>query len=127
MLALLLPGQAQAQSAQPRTLMQLLQQQFGLPVPPVCVETITSVGTTATRVGLNDPASIEVIFYNLGTSNCFRSGLPSVTTTTGQLMSANGGFLEFDFRTDTVIPGQEHWVVCSGASNNIHMQRCDLQ
>ena len=122
----IMPGRASAQQ-QPRSMLDLLRQQYGIPVPPVCLETDTTVGTSAVRVGLNDPASTFVLMFNLGTSNCFRSGLPTVTTTTGQLIPANGGFLEFDFKTDAIIPTQEQWIVCSGAGDNIHMQRCDLQ
>ena len=118
---------AWAQPAQPRTLMQLLIQQFNLLQPPECPETDTTVGTTAVRVGNNDPASVQVILTNTGSSNCFRSSLPTLTTSTGTLVAANGGVLEYDFRTDSVIPAQEQWLICSGAGNNIHMQRCDLR
>jgi hypothetical protein len=127
-LALFLPaGRACAQPAPPRTLIGLLQQQYGISTPPFCPETDTIVGTTAVRVRNNDPAAFFIVLFNQGGSNCYRSQNANVSTTTGQSVNSGGGYLEFDFRTDGTIPAQEQWVICGAAGNDIHVQTCDLQ
>jgi hypothetical protein len=116
-----------AQPIPPTRLIELLKQQYGIVQPPECPELDTSVGTTAVQFYANDPATFFVVIFNNGAANCYRSQSPGVTTTTGQLIPANGGFLEFDFKTDGLIPAQADYIVCSGAGNNIHGQRCDLR
>lgn len=122
----LMPAIASAQPKSTRNVYDLLALLYGIPNPPACQVTTSTVGTTATRLLNSDPRSVSVFSMNLSSGVCSYGFNGSVTTANGVQLGSSGGFASEDYRTDMVLQTYEHWYVCANAGESIITVRCDL-
>lgn len=113
--------------AQNRTALGVVQQLYALGSAPLSVDKDFTVGTTPVMIHPNDPSDVENIVVDLGTSACTVQHSPSVTTSSGYLLSAAGGSYIEDFRADLTLPTEQLWAVCAASGGAIHVTSLDLQ
>ena len=81
--------------------------------------TTTTVGTTATRIILNNPRRVRLLIMNFGTSDITVGFDSSVTTTTGIKVVASTGYMESNANDDGEEVLTEFWAISSAAGNNV--------
>ena len=90
---------------------------WGGPTTPK-ISTAT-VGTTATRIILNNPRRVKLLIMNFGTSDIAVGFDSSVTTSTGIKIVAVTGYMESNASDDGEEVLSEFWAISSAAGNNI--------
>lgn len=81
--------------------------------------TTSTVGTTATRIVLNNPRRVKLLIMNFGASDISVGFDSSVTTTTGIKVVASTGYMESNASDDGEEVLSEFWAISSAAGNNI--------
>ena len=118
LLALVSPSPARAQAG---TTLDLLTHLYGITSAPVLQQKDVTVGTSAAQVTKDNASRFEVAYINTGTSACTVSHSDLVTATSGTLLTASGGALVEDFRSDMLLPTYQAWAVCTASGGNIHI------
>ena len=90
---------------------------WGGPTTPK-ISTAT-VGTTASRIILNNPRRVKLLIMNFGASDISVGFDSSVTTTSGIKVVASTGFMESNASDDGEEVLSEFWAISSAAGNNI--------
>lgn len=86
-----------------------------------------TVGTTATRLFANAPARFSLLCCNLSTNLCYANTVATVSATNGFLLSTGGGCFQTDAKDDLLLPTNEWWFVCAGASSQLYCLESLLQ
>lgn len=81
--------------------------------------TSTTVGTTASRIVLNNPRRVKLVLLNLGASDVYVSFDSSVTTSAGIKLVAATGFLETNASDDGEEVLSEFWAISASASQTV--------
>jgi hypothetical protein len=81
-----------------------------------------SIGTTPVLQLKNAPSRYEYTIFNLSSNNCYLSPLSSVSSTNGDYIGANGGYVNINVLDDLTHPADEEWIVCAGASSSLHIE-----
>lgn len=90
---------------------------WGGPTTPK-ISTAT-VGTSASRIVLNNPRRVKLLIMNFGVTDIAVGFDSSVTTTTGIKIVASTGYMESNASDDGEEVLSEFWAISSGAGNNI--------
>ena len=81
--------------------------------------TSATVGTTASRIVLNNPRRVKLTLLNLGASDVYVGFDSSVTTSAGLKLVAATGFLESNASDDGEEVLSEFWAISGSASQTV--------
>ena len=81
--------------------------------------TSVTVGTTASRIVLNNPRRVKLTLLNLGASDVYVGFDSSVTTSAGIKLVASTGFLESNASDDGEEVLSEYWAISAAAGNTV--------
>lgn len=81
---------------------------------------LSQATTTPQELFGGNPQRLQLYVVNLGTNPAYVSFSPNPSATNGILLGANGGFLELDFFTDTIVPTKPMYIASSGGSSDIY-------
>lgn len=70
-----------------------------------------SVLDTPTKLVNNDPERISLTIINLGTADVYIKPRNDVSATSGILLTASGGSVSMDVRSDATLPSREWWAI----------------
>lgn len=86
-------------------------------------ESVVSVGTSATRLVLNDPESAALLFVNVGANTIYISLTDKVSASRGIVLDSGGGSLSMIVRDDLVLPAREWWGLADTAATDLYVLR----
>lgn len=81
--------------------------------------TSATVGTSASRIVLNNPRRVKLVLLNLGASDVFVGFNSSVTTSAGIKLVASTGFIESNAADDGEEVLSELWAISAAAGNTV--------
>lgn len=84
---------------------------------------VSSIGTTPVRLLDNDPGGLQITIINSGAQDMYMWTDPTVSTTKGILIQANGGSYEIDFTRFMRMPTREWWAVTATATTTAAIKR----
>jgi len=79
------------------------------------------VGTTPTRILLNNPDRFQSFIVNLGAYDMYIAFTPEVSSTRGILVSSGGDWVRFHAREDGEAVTYEIWAVAIGGTTDIYV------
>jgi hypothetical protein len=82
-----------------------------------------TVGLAASRILLNDPEAISLTIINLGTADVYIKPSNTVLATSGILLTASGGNVSMDVRSDATLPSKEWWAISATAGQELYVLR----
>lgn len=86
------------------------------------VERVVTVDTTVSQILRNDPNRYFIALINEGSADCRVSTSPTITTSSGWLLPANGGVMVFDWQTDGEAVGYAVYAVAAAGSATIRLR-----
>ena len=99
---------------------QLIAQRYGVERAAVDVNSVTaSVGTSAEIIARQSAGRVALMIVNLSSNSLYVGPFSDVASTKGYALSAQGGFLNSEWRSDLVLPSLEWAAVASGSSSAI--------
>lgn len=84
-------------------------------------ESNVSVGTSVTQLTQNDPECISLTMINLGTADVYIKPKNNVSTTSGILLTASGGNVSMDVRSDATLPSKAWFAVSGTAGQEVYV------
>ena len=88
----------------------------------VANENVVSVGTTRQTLLRNNPNRVSWAMINEGLNDVRVTFDPSISSTSGWLLSASGGIILSDWETDGDTVGYEIFGIAVGAPNNVRIR-----
>lgn len=82
-----------------------------------------TVGTTAAEVAGGDGERPALLFINLSANTIYVAPTPSVSTTRGIYLGANGGSVSMVVRDDLILPALQWHAVASAAGSSLYVIR----
>ena len=79
------------------------------------------VGTTMVELVKNDPERIALTIINLGAANVLIAPDNKVSTTRGILLTASGGAVSMDVRSDATLPSRAWYAISASAGNDVYV------
>ena len=115
----------QAKKAQ--TLDQLLTNEYGVNTHLSPDTKVVAVGVTVTALCGNSPNRVGLTFINLSGANIYVMTDNLVSASRGILLTANGGTLSLDWRTDFALVGYDWYALATGAASNLQVIALETQ
>ncbi len=85
--------------------------------------TVLPVYVAPSRVISNNPDCVSTTIVNLGANDVYLSPEPGVSSTSGVFLSAGGGSMSIDVRSDLVLAGHEWYGVSPGGDSTLFVMR----
>jgi len=84
---------------------------------------VTSINTTPQRILDNNPGGLQLTIINTGAADMMIWTDPSVSTSKGILIAANGGSYEIDFTRFMRMTTREWWCVATTGTTTVAVKR----
>jgi hypothetical protein len=99
----------------------LLTQEYGVNTHPGTETGVKAVQTTVTQLCSNNPNRVGLTFLNLGAASVFIYIDNTVGVGKGLLVSANGGSVALDWRTDFTLISNDWYGISPGGPSNLQV------
>lgn len=108
-------------SAPAKTMDDLLRNELGVNSHPGPESGTQAIGLTVGKILSNNPNRVGLTMINLSANTIYIGPENTTSSSEGIFLSANGGSLSFDWRTDmTLIPNQ-WFAVATGAASSLYI------
>lgn len=87
------------------------------------VEETFTAGTTAAEIVKEDPERVSLLIINLSVNAAYLGFGPTVSSSNGIKLGANGGSFIVNAVNDLTLPTRGFWIVADGAGSGIYVQR----
>lgn len=105
------------------TVIDVIEKLYGVQTYEVDNPLTSSVTSSATKILPNDPGGLQITVINLGANDMFLWTDPSVSSSKGIQIQANGGSYEIDFTRFMTLPSREWWAIAPAGTVNISVKR----
>lgn len=85
-------------------------------------ETVLVISSTSVSRVANNPNRVNWIMINEGSTDIRLSNLPNVSSTSGWLLSANGGIVEMDWAEDAEAVSYDVYLIAVSGTPNVRLR-----
>jgi len=99
------------------SILDLLEREIGEPVSAQAPLTPTTIGTTSTRLVIQNPQRVAFLVVNLSANTIYVAPTGVVSATTGIRLGPTGGQVAVLWKEDLVLPALEWSIIADGAAS----------